>query len=44
MRVIAMFSLYRRKITLTNLENEQRKYFESAVLKEIIKDCPMYFV
>jgi hypothetical protein len=44
MKVIILFSLFRRKITLTNLENEQRKYFESAVLKKIMKDSPMYFV
>jgi eukaryotic translation initiation factor 2C len=31
-------------ISLKNLEKEQKKYFESEVLKRIIADSPMYFV
>jgi hypothetical protein len=39
-----LFLFYRRMITLANPENEQRGYFESSVLKVIIKQYPMYFV
>ncbi|XP_069693993.1 protein argonaute-2-like isoform X2 [Periplaneta americana] len=33
-----------RTITMTNLANEQRKYFETAALGNIITSSPMYFV
>jgi hypothetical protein len=41
---VILFLFYRWMIKLTDLENEQRRYLESSVLKDIIKQYPMYFV
>jgi hypothetical protein len=41
---VILFLFYRQMIKLTDLEYEQRRYFESSVLKDIIKQYPMYFV
>jgi len=41
---ILFYFLSRPTINLEDLENEQKKYFESEVLKQIIADSPMYFV
>ena len=42
--LFCLIFLFRRTINLTNLEKEQKKYFESEVLKEIFVNYPMYFV
>jgi hypothetical protein len=42
--LFCLISLFRPTINLTNLEEEQKKYFESEVLKKIIVGSPMYFV
>ena len=42
--ILSCFLFRQHTLNLANLEQEQRNYFERAVLKDIMKDSPMYFV
>ena len=42
--ILSCFLFRRPTINVENLQHEQKMYFEGSVLKNIMKDSPMYFV